>query len=102
MFNTLIDPATLAAHVDDANWIVVDCRFDLADPPKGEQLYLESHIPGARYAHLDRDLCPRPAPWGCARLRGGRRGAGWPGGGSRAWCAKGTRRAAAPKPRHPL
>jgi len=56
MFKTLIDPATLAAHLDDPNWIVIDCRFDLADPPKGEQLYLESHIPGARYAHLDRDL----------------------------------------------
>jgi thiosulfate/3-mercaptopyruvate sulfurtransferase len=56
MFKTLIDPATLAAHLDDANWIIIDCRFDLADPPKGEQLYLESHIPGARYAHLDRDL----------------------------------------------
>jgi thiosulfate/3-mercaptopyruvate sulfurtransferase len=35
---------------------VIDCRFDLADPPKGERQYLESHIPGARYAHLDRDL----------------------------------------------
>jgi thiosulfate/3-mercaptopyruvate sulfurtransferase len=56
MFKTLIDPATLAAHLDDADWVVIDCRFDLADPPKGERLYLESHIPGARYAHLDRDL----------------------------------------------
>jgi thiosulfate/3-mercaptopyruvate sulfurtransferase len=56
MFKTLIDPATLAAHLEDPNWIVIDCRFDLADPPKGEALYFESHIPGARYAHLDRDL----------------------------------------------
>ena len=56
MFKTLIDPTTLAAHLDDNNFVVVDCRFDLADPAKGEQLYLESHIPGARYAHLDRDL----------------------------------------------
>jgi thiosulfate/3-mercaptopyruvate sulfurtransferase len=56
MFRTLIDPATLAAHLEDSNWVIVDCRFDLADPPKGAQLYFESHIPGARYAHLDRDL----------------------------------------------
>ena len=28
-------------------------------PRKGEQAYLESHIPGARYAHLDRDLSGR-------------------------------------------
>jgi thiosulfate/3-mercaptopyruvate sulfurtransferase len=56
MFKTLIAPAEVAPHLADENWVVVDCRFDLADPPKGEQLYLESHIPGARYAHLDRDL----------------------------------------------
>src|SRR5215213_4754389 len=56
MFKTLIDPVTLAAHLDDKAWVVIDCRFDLADPPGGEQLYLESHIPSARYAHLDRDL----------------------------------------------
>src|SRR5688572_16952384 len=55
MFKTLIDPATLAHHVANENWVIVDCRFDLADPPKGEQQYLESHIPGARYAQLDRD-----------------------------------------------
>lgn len=53
---TLIDPAALSPHVADSTWVVVDCRFDLADPPKGEQLYLDTHIPGARYAHLDRDL----------------------------------------------
>jgi thiosulfate/3-mercaptopyruvate sulfurtransferase len=56
MFKTLIDPATLAPHIADDNWVVVDCRFDLTDPEKGEQFYLDSHIPGARYAHLDRDL----------------------------------------------
>ncbi|HXG88790.1 MAG TPA: sulfurtransferase [Vicinamibacterales bacterium] len=56
MFRTLIDPATLSKHTTDASFVVIDCRFDLADPAKGEQLYLESHIPGARYAHLDRDL----------------------------------------------
>lgn len=56
MVTTLIDPAGLAPHLADENWIVVDCRFDLADPAKGEQQYLEAHIPGARYAHLDRDL----------------------------------------------
>jgi thiosulfate/3-mercaptopyruvate sulfurtransferase len=56
MFTTLIAPHELAPHLADQHWAVVDCRFDLADPARGEQLYLESHIPGARYAHLDRDL----------------------------------------------
>ncbi len=48
--------STTLARASPTNWVIVDCRFDLADPAKGEQLYLESHIPGARYAHLDRDL----------------------------------------------
>jgi len=56
MHTTLIDPTTLAAHLNDPDWVIVDCRFDLADPAKGEQQYREGHIPGARYAHLDRDL----------------------------------------------
>ena len=56
MFSTLITPDQLAPHLADQEWVVIDCRFDLAAPARGEELYLESHIPGARYAHLDRDL----------------------------------------------
>ena len=56
MFKTLISPSELASHLSDDAWTIVDCRFDLAEPSKGEQQYLEAHIPGARYAHLDRDL----------------------------------------------
>jgi thiosulfate/3-mercaptopyruvate sulfurtransferase len=35
---------------------VFDCRHDLADPELGERLYRESHLPGALFAHMDRDL----------------------------------------------
>src|SRR5918993_5688559 len=56
MFSTLIDPATLAPHHADEKWAVLDCRFDLSEPDNGEALYLDGHIPGARYVHLDRDL----------------------------------------------
>jgi thiosulfate/3-mercaptopyruvate sulfurtransferase len=56
MFSTLIDPAALAPHLADEKWAVLDCRFDLSEPDKGEALYLDGHIPGARYVHLDRDL----------------------------------------------
>jgi thiosulfate/3-mercaptopyruvate sulfurtransferase len=48
MHKTLIDPSTLARHLNDPAWVVIDCRFDLTDPEKGEQLYREAHIPGAR------------------------------------------------------
>ena len=56
MYTTLIDPRTLAAHLNDPAWIIVDTRFDLTDPSKGEQQFATAHVPGARYAHLDRDL----------------------------------------------
>lgn len=56
MFTTLIDAESLAAHLADPDWIVIDCRFDLVDPDQGERQYLDAHIPGARYAHLDREL----------------------------------------------
>ena len=56
MHKTLISPSVLAQHLNDPSWVVVDCRFDLADPAKGEELYRLAHIPGARYAHLDRHL----------------------------------------------
>jgi thiosulfate/3-mercaptopyruvate sulfurtransferase len=56
MHKTLIDPATLSAHISDPDWVVIDCRFDLANPAKGEEMYRQAHIPGARYADLDRHL----------------------------------------------
>ena len=55
-YTTLIDAATLAAHLDDPDWVVLDCRFELANTAWGEAQYAESHLPGAAYAHLDRDL----------------------------------------------
>jgi len=36
--------------------VIVDCRFDLADPDAGRAQYLAGHIPGARYLDLCRDL----------------------------------------------
>jgi thiosulfate/3-mercaptopyruvate sulfurtransferase len=57
MFSTtLITPAALALHLDDPDWVVVDCRFTLTDTEAGRQSYQQGHIPGARYAHLDEDL----------------------------------------------
>ena len=52
----LIDCDTLAAHLDDPGWRVLDCRFSLAVPGAGEAAYAEGHVPGAVFAHLERDL----------------------------------------------
>lgn len=56
----------------DQDWLVIDCRFNLANTQAGETAYTQSHIVGALYAHLDRDLSgpktgrngrhPMPAP----------------------------------------
>ena len=36
--------------------VLLDCAFDLAAPAAGEATYSAGHLPGAQYAHLDRDL----------------------------------------------
>jgi len=51
----LIDAASLAV-LAPGDVLIVDCRFDLADPGKGRRDYLDGHIPGAIYASLDLDL----------------------------------------------
>src|SRR5579885_3277440 len=63
-FSTLIEPGELAAllggggagSASPAALAVVDCRHDLARPEWGAQAFAAAHIPGASFAHLDRDL----------------------------------------------
>ena len=55
-YDTLISVDKLARNLQTPGWRIVDCRFDLADTQRGERDYAAAHIPGARYAHLDRDL----------------------------------------------
>ena len=45
--------------MEDPDLVIVDCRFDLKNPEWGYQAYLNSHIPGSQYAHLDHDLSSR-------------------------------------------
>lgn len=54
----LIDAATLM-HLLQAPRppLLLDCGFELADTGAGERAYAAGHLPGAVYAHLDRDLC---------------------------------------------
>jgi thiosulfate/3-mercaptopyruvate sulfurtransferase len=59
---TLISAAELLPHLEKPDWLVVDCRFDLARPAAGEEAYRLGHIPGAVYAHLDRDLSSATTP----------------------------------------
>lgn len=55
-YNTLISKDDLTNNLDNPDFVIFDCRFDLADTSKGEEAYQKSHIPGAFYAHLDNQL----------------------------------------------
>lgn len=69
-YTTLIAADELASHVNDPDWIIIDCRFDLTNAEAGPNAYLQGHIPNARYAHLDTDLSDkRPGPNGEFRGR---------------------------------
>lgn len=61
-YQTLISVAELVHHLDQPDWAIVDCRFSLNDPDRGRRDYLTAHIPGAVYAHLDRDLAGLVVP----------------------------------------
>lgn len=52
----LFSAADLRSAHENFEYIIFDCRFDLKNPDAGLNSYLEAHIPGAVYAHLDDDL----------------------------------------------
>ncbi|MCI0397067.1 MAG: sulfurtransferase [Chloroflexi bacterium] len=59
-YTTLLTPKTVYQHLDDPTWVIVDCRFNLADTEAGRRAYEQGHVPGAVYAHVDRDLSGPP------------------------------------------
>ncbi len=46
----------LAARAGGLAPILLDCSFDLVDTAAGQRAFAQRHLPGAAYAHLDRDL----------------------------------------------
>ncbi len=56
-WQTLIDAKELAALLqNDRDVVVFDCRHQLTAPEAGQAAWAQAHIPGAFYAHLDKDL----------------------------------------------
>jgi thiosulfate/3-mercaptopyruvate sulfurtransferase len=55
-WTTLVPPETLAVALDRPDLVIVDCRFSSSSPGAGEFAHAHSHLPGAVYAHLERDL----------------------------------------------
>lgn len=65
MYNTIISSETLAQHLSDPNWVIIDCRFSLTDVKAGLHSYQTAHIPTARYLDLNQDLsAPKTATTG--------------------------------------
>jgi thiosulfate/3-mercaptopyruvate sulfurtransferase len=52
----LLSSEELEQNLRNPDWVIVDCRFDLASPDWGLGVFIQSHIPGSVYAHLSNDL----------------------------------------------
>lgn len=52
----LVNSKWLVSQLDNPKVVIVDCRFQLANPHWGEEQYRVGHIKGASYLGLDQDL----------------------------------------------
>ncbi len=60
MYTTLINSKDLNNHLNDPDWVIVDCRYDLTDSKAGSNAYQAAHIPHAAFADLHDDLSGPP------------------------------------------
>ena len=69
-WTTLISAAECAAHLQDPNWVVLDCRNELTAPEAGRAAFEAGHIPSAQYVAPDADMSDKsPGPNGEFRGR---------------------------------
>ena len=59
----LISAGELNTRIHNSDVCIIDCRFELKDPAWGFKDYQQSHIPGAVYADLDKDLASAKTPF---------------------------------------
>jgi thiosulfate/3-mercaptopyruvate sulfurtransferase len=62
LYSTLITIKDISANLGNPDWAIFDCHFLLDDADAGRRTYLETHIPGAIYVHLDKDLSGKVIP----------------------------------------
>jgi thiosulfate/3-mercaptopyruvate sulfurtransferase len=55
-FLSSLSARSLVERLEDSQLVIVDCRFSLLQPEWGERQYQTSHIPGACYLDLNKDL----------------------------------------------
>ncbi|RIX60287.1 sulfurtransferase [Paenibacillus nanensis] len=54
--NNIVSQKWLLERLDEPDVVIVDCRFLMGKPDAGRELYEASHIPGAVYLDLEKDL----------------------------------------------
>ncbi len=59
-YRYLISPYDLQLNLNNPQFIIFDCRFDLLKPESGFMDFQAEHISGARYANLNMDLASTP------------------------------------------
>lgn len=59
---TLVSTEELAAHLDDPQWVVLDCQAHPTDTSAGARAYAKRHIPGSYHADLDSDMSSPVTP----------------------------------------
>jgi thiosulfate/3-mercaptopyruvate sulfurtransferase len=55
-YRTIISVDELHRGLNDADLVLFDCRHELMNHDAGARAYAQSHIPGARFAHSEKDL----------------------------------------------
>jgi thiosulfate/3-mercaptopyruvate sulfurtransferase len=56
MYTTLIQASELASHLNDSDWVILDCRHDLLKPAAGSDAFVTGHIQNAQFADIDTAL----------------------------------------------
>ena len=62
MYSSLISPQITNEHLDHPDWRFFDCRFDLTQTEQQKTEFVDSHLPGALYAHLNDELSAAHIP----------------------------------------
>ena len=55
-YTTLVSAKTTLDNINNPNWRIIDCQYDLKDESSGFVSYKTGHIPSAIYADLKTDL----------------------------------------------
>jgi thiosulfate/3-mercaptopyruvate sulfurtransferase len=62
MYTDIISTQELANLLGSPDLLLVDCRFELADPLSGSEMYAEDHLPGAFFCDLNTQMSAKPTP----------------------------------------